>query len=111
MITLDIATLLKQASVHFSFGIFIGFCIAWILISKVKRENHAELLKIIKQKDEIIKQKENDITRKNNECDRQADIFSKVIVTKDTIITALNAKLESYKNSQNDTQSRAKHTN
>lgn len=102
---LNFGDLLINATIHFVLGAIFGIFLSWRFIAKIKHDNHAEMLNILKQKDEIIKQKDADLDRKNKENDIASSIFANALAEQEATINTLIKKFQS----KNDTQPNAKH--
>jgi hypothetical protein len=94
----DFTSLLADASIHFVLGLFLGFVAAWIVLSKTKKENHAEMLEILKQKNDIIAQKDTIIAQKERENECQADIFSRYMANLDLLNKFFSSQPKNQKN-------------
>lgn len=98
---IDIVALLTHATIHFVIGLFLGLVVAWILISKTKKETHDAMLEVLKQKNDIIAQKDDIIAQKEKEKERQADIFSKHLADLQIANKELFSQLIKQKYTQN----------
>ena len=98
---IDFGSLLTHATIHFVLGLVVGLIIAWILVSKTKKENHAEMLEILKQKNDIIAQKDDIIKHKEKENERQLDIFSKYLANLENENDILKSNFQNNPNSKN----------